>query len=87
MKDIFVPFVFVMILIFAVMVVFGVPLTLIDRGIANTSCNAFERESGYNTRFVSYTFFTYDCLAEQENGKWISTSLLREVSGNVKEIK
>lgn len=51
-----------------------------DRHLVRESCAAFGRESGREVRYVDYTFWTRDCLCQAKDGKWISTSLLREVT-------
>lgn len=44
------------------------------------SCTAFQTTSGYETKYIEYTYFRFDCLAKQDNGKWISTESLRSVN-------
>ncbi len=46
--------------------------------LAVTQCSSFSQESGYETKFVEYHVLSFDCLAERTDGRWISTSKLRE---------
>lgn len=41
------------------------------------SCNAFADNSGRETRFVRYTYWTWDCLTPQADGRWIPVDALR----------
>lgn len=47
-----------------------------------TACYKFEAVSGFETKYVEYTYFHYDCLAEQEDGRWISTALMYYPTGD-----
>lgn len=49
-----------------------------DRVNLRHACDSFAQQSGFQTKFVDYTAFSYDCLAERSDGKWISTKMLRE---------
>lgn len=56
----------------------------IFRGIVHpldvADCRAFSEASGYTTKFADYTLFSWDCLVETENGKWVSRSNLQGVN-------
>ena len=43
------------------------------------SCRIFAEQSGYETKFVDYNFFEWDCLAHREDGKWVSRDSLRDM--------
>jgi len=36
------------------------------------ACYVFSQNSGFETKFVEYTFWHRDCLAKLDDGKWIS---------------
>jgi hypothetical protein len=36
------------------------------------ACRVFQEETGHETRFVNYNFWTWDCLTPGFNGKWVS---------------
>ena len=55
-----------MALLFWGMLVFG-------KNQTRQSCLSFSYQSGYETKYVEYTYFRFDCLAKQSDGKWIST--------------
>lgn len=68
-----------------VLVIMSIPLgllviigTSIDKSNTRKSCDVFGVISGYETKYVEYTYWNFDCLAKTENGKWLSTSSLRE---------
>ncbi len=44
-----------------------------------TVCRRFQEETGYQTKFVDYNFFYYECLLKGSDGKWIPADKLREV--------
>jgi len=48
---------------------------LISFGKSQTksSCVRFAAETGYETKYAEYTYFRFNCLAKQSDGKWIST--------------
>lgn len=53
----------------------------LSRHYGRIGCGNFERQTGYQTRFVIYTTFdTGDCLVRQKDGKWIPKSQLRDFS-------
>jgi hypothetical protein len=43
-------------------------------------CRNFASQSGYETKFAQYTWWTWDCLAETDNGKWVSKDNLHGVN-------
>ena len=43
-------------------------------------CASFYTETGYTTKFVDYTFWRWDCLVKQDNGKFIPVSAIRSES-------
>ncbi len=58
--------IFVIFMIFALILSFAKSQTI-------KTCSVFQQQSGFNTKYVEYTYFNFDCLAEQTDGKWIST--------------
>lgn len=46
------------------------------------SCNSFNKTSGWETKYVEYTYISVDCLAKQDNGKWVSAYNLRGIDNN-----
>ena len=56
-------------------------VTLIDRHYSKATCDGYAAQANRQTRWVSYTFFTYECLTRiDEHGEWISTDQLRDVN-------
>lgn len=49
----------------------------IERAYDRNVCLGFAAESAYETKFVDYSFFGWDCLAKAGNGKWVSADNLR----------
>jgi hypothetical protein len=45
------------------------------------ACHSFAKQSNRTTKFVSYTYWHWDCLTPTSDGKWISVDNLR--SGDV----
>jgi hypothetical protein len=43
------------------------------------SCYSFGQQSGRETKFVDYTFFSWDCLTPTTDNKWISIDNLRDI--------
>ena len=41
-------------------------------------CHSFADRTGRETRFVEYTYWSWDCLTPSEDGKWISVDNLRD---------
>lgn len=46
---------------------------------AYKSCQSFGEISGRETKCVEYTYFNYACITPDSKGKWIDTSLLRDI--------
>jgi hypothetical protein len=44
------------------------------------SCHTYAQTTGRQTRFVTYTFWSWDCLTPAADGKWISTDALRDLT-------
>jgi hypothetical protein len=65
---------------FGLLVLLVVLIVSFDKNQLKQSCKIFGQTSGYETRYFEFTYWSYDCQARQENGKWISTTLLRENS-------
>jgi hypothetical protein len=55
-------------------------ITEIARGFDHRACIAFGQTSEREVRFTEYTYVAWDCLTPTSDGKWISTTLLRETS-------
>lgn len=45
-----------------------------------SECTAFGAASGYETKFVDYNFWDWDCLAKIDNAKWVEARNLRGVN-------
>ena len=52
----------------------------VDHHYSYKTCISFGRQSNYTVKWADYNFWTYDCLAQTSNGKWISTDNLQNVS-------
>lgn len=63
----------------ALLVVIGIPIRQITHHYDVKSCGIFAEESGYQTKFVDYNFFSWDCLARRDDGKWVSRDNLRDM--------
>lgn len=48
--------------------IFGV--TVLDRSQTSRACVAFEQQTGRETEFMSFTWWTYDCMVRTERG-WV----------------
>lgn len=72
----------VTIIILAVIALPVVGAIAIDRSLTEANCAKFEHASGFKTKFVDFNFVSYDCLAQRTDGKWVSTSYLRESDDN-----
>jgi hypothetical protein len=46
--------------------------------VEKNQCYSFGRQSNREVKFVKYTLVSWDCLTPTADGKWISTSNLRE---------
>lgn len=57
----------------------GVAITEVTRGFDHRTCTAFGNEADREVRFVEFTYFSWDCLTPDSNGKWISIDRLRDV--------
>ncbi|QRY51814.1 hypothetical protein [Mycolicibacterium septicum] len=84
MADDFIDFLFAIVVpgLVALVVIGGLAtgiMKLVVEPVDRSSCAAFAEASGRETKFVEYNFFEWDCLTPQSDGKWISTSMLREV--------
>lgn len=69
MKEFIIPVV-VLIIVIVGLVSFG-------NGQKRAGCDRFEQESGYETKYIEYTFWYTDCLAKLDSGKWVSAFNLR----------
>lgn len=43
-------------------------------------CKSFGNQTNREVKFVRYTIVSWDCLTPTANGKWISTSNIRDTS-------
>lgn len=55
------------------------PIRQVGHNLDVTKCRTFHEQSGYETKFVDYNFFDWDCLARTSSGKWVSTEKLRDI--------
>ena len=46
--------------------------------VERSSCHAFGTQSNREVKFVRYNLVSWDCLTPTADGRWISTSNLRE---------
>lgn len=60
-------------------VTLGIPARQIGHHYSVNNCRIFQDETGYETKFVDYHFFKWDCLAQTKTGKWVSKDNLREM--------
>ena len=68
----------IIVISFIIMVMFVMIVSNIwQKGQIEKACYVFSKESGRETKFVEYTFWTRDCLTPVEGGKWISAFNLR----------
>lgn len=51
-----------------------------NRYFGQKNCTAFATLSGRETKFVEYSYGSFDCLTPAKDGKWISASALREIA-------
>lgn len=61
-----------------ILLVFGVNLLCktVDRNV----CTNFSMASERDVKFAEYNYFMWDCLTPSSDGKWISATLLREIT-------
>lgn len=52
---------------------------LVGYQVEKRSCHSFGELSNREVKFVLYTPVTWDCLTPTKDGKWISTSRLRDI--------
>lgn len=45
------------------------------------TCASYQQQTGRDTRFVVYTWVSWECLTPAADGKWIPTSQLRDLPG------
>jgi hypothetical protein len=57
----------------------GVPLRMADRHMAGNQCSGYEHRSGFVTEMADYSFLSYDCLAQMDDGRWIPVDQIRKV--------
>lgn len=50
------------------------------KSVDGTACTNFSLQSGYETKFVDLATTRWDCLAKQDDGRWVSTSQIIKVS-------
>jgi len=76
-----VAFVIFMVALICVMLItaIAVPSIEISRGVDHRSCTAFGQAANREVKFVEYTYFSWDCLTPTVDGKWISTTRLRDL--------
>ena len=57
----------------------ALPARMVKHHYDVNSCHIFADQSGYDTKFVDYNFFQWDCLAHRDDGKWVSRDNLRDM--------
>jgi hypothetical protein len=55
---------------------FFVPL---GRNFSEDNCKDYAVESNFETKFVDYSYFSWDCLAKTDDGKWVPKSNIQIV--------
>lgn len=53
----------------------------ISKHYDKAACHSYSTNTGRQVRFVTYTFWSWDCLTPAADGKWIPTSNLRDLTG------
>jgi hypothetical protein len=48
--------------------------------IDSSACVLFGHASGFQTKFVDLNYVRWDCFAQTDSGKWVSTKNLHEVN-------
>lgn len=63
---------------------FGIGMVVRDVGhhYDVAACSSFGEQSNREVKFVDYTYWSWDCLTPTTDGKWISTSRLRDLDGD-----
>lgn len=51
--------------------------TAFNKSQIQAACRVFGTESNYETKYVEYTYWSVDCLAQLEDGQWISAFNLK----------
>lgn len=73
-----------LLLVFGGVAIFIASVVLTVNAIAfsqdRAACTGFATNTGRVTKFVSYTYWQWDCLTPSTDGHWISIDNLREVN-------
>lgn len=69
----------IIVVVFVIAALIVVP---ISRHYDAAACHSFGKQSDRTVRFVNYTYWKWDCLTPSSDGKWISTSMLRDLTDN-----
>jgi hypothetical protein len=59
-------------------IIFGV--RQVKHHIEVSTCEQFSIQSGHQTKFADYNFFSFECLVKADNNKWVPLKGLREMN-------
>lgn len=77
MRDVFVGIVAVSFVCVGLVFLLKVGMNGFSKNQVRQACNVFSVESKRETKFVEYTYWNFDCLTPQSDGKWVSAFNLR----------
>lgn len=67
-------------------VVFGVVAVMVIGALSfikhqtRIQCEGFSQTANRETRYVEYSYWSFDCLTPDKGDKWISTEMLRSIN-------
>lgn len=65
--------------VLAMAAIIFLPIRAFQHNLDTRDCAGFSQASGYATKFVDYTFFSWDCFIQTDSGNWMPLSVVREV--------
>lgn len=51
----------------------------VGKHFTKVNCVAFQQQTGRETRYAEYTYWSYDCLVKTSDDKWLPRDQIREV--------
>lgn len=57
---------------FVIAVMIYLIIRQVDHHYEKNTCDNRGRVTGFDTKFVDYNFWSYDCLAKRSDGKWVA---------------
>ena len=60
-----------------------VPINLLASHYDRIACQQFATNANRETKFVRYNFWQWECLTPSPDGKWIPTSALTQIEGDI----